>query len=204
MTSILLVTSSPRGQASYSNKVAGALVEELKTRNGGASLVVRDLSAETLPHIDQSFVAATYTDEASRSAEQREALATSDRLIAELRAADIIVIASAMINFGPATTLKAWFDHVIRRGVTFAYAEKGPKGLLTGKKVFVVEARGGVYSDGPLKVIDFQEPYLRHLLGFIGLTDVSFIHVEGVGLGPEAAKKAVDSALSSIPQLLAA
>ena len=114
------------------------------------------------------------------------------------------VIASPMFNFGLATTLKAWFDYVVRAGVTFRYAETGPEGLLKGKKAYVVVARGGIYSHGPMKAFDFQEPYLRQILGFIGITDVTFVPVEGLAYGPEAAEKSVNAALDSIPQLLAA
>jgi FMN-dependent NADH-azoreductase len=204
MTNILLLNSSPRGEASVSGKVALELVAQLKAKYRVAKLVTRDLTIDAPPHLDNSFVTGGGTPEDKRSTAQAAAIDLSDRLIGELKAADIVVIASPMFNFGPTTQLKAWFDYVLRAGVTFKYTEKGPEGLMSGKKVYVVQARGGVYSSGPAKAIDFQEPYLRHLLGFMGITDVNFVAVEGIAFGPEAAEKAVQSALDGIPQLLAA
>jgi FMN-dependent NADH-azoreductase len=119
-------------------------------------------------------------------------------LIAELRAADVIVIGAPMYNFSVATNLRAWFDHVLRAGVTFRYTEAGPEGLLPGKRVIVVETRGGLYSEGPAKAVDFQEPYLRHLLGFIGLADVTFVRAEKIGFGPEARAAAIAAATAEL------
>ena len=108
-----------------------------------------------------------------------------------------------MINFGLASTLKTWFDYLLRAGVTFRYDETGVHGLVSGKKAYLVETRGGVYSDGPAKAFDFQEPYLRHLLGFIGVTDVEAIAVEGVAYGPDVAEKAVAGALDKVSTITA-
>ena len=108
-----------------------------------------------------------------------------------------------MYNFSIPTTLRAWFDHVLRAGQTFSYSEAGPKGLLEGKRVIVVESRGGLYSEGPAQAIDFQEPYLRHLLGFIGLTDVTFVHAEKIGYGPDARDAAITAATAELRQLAA-
>jgi FMN-dependent NADH-azoreductase len=130
--------------------------------------------------------------------EEHRARALSDELIAELREADTIVIGAPMYNFSVATGLRSWFDYVLRAGETFSYSSAGPKGLLTGKRVIVVESRGGLYSEGPASAIDFQEPYLRHLLGFIGLTDVTFIHAEKIGYGPEARDAAITQAKLAI------
>jgi FMN-dependent NADH-azoreductase len=204
MKNILLLNSSPRGDASHSGKVAAELVAQLKAKAKGATVALRDLSTDALPHIDDAFVTGRTLEADKRSKAQNDAVALSDKLIAELKAADVVVIASPMINFGVATTLKAWFDYVLRAGVTFKYTEKGPEGLITGKKVYVVQARGGVYSQGPAKAADFQEPYIRHLLGFIGINDVNFVLVEGVAYGPDAAAKAEKAAIDSIPELLKA
>jgi len=203
MSRILFVTSSPRGAASLSTKVATALVDRLQAQSPGASVVRRDLAAQPLPHIGEAFLAAQALPAESRSPAQQAALALSDTLVQELFAADTIVIASAMINFGLASTLKSWFDYLLRAGVTFRYGETGPQGLVTGKTVYLVEARGGVYSDGPYKPFDFQEPYLRHLLGFIGLTEIETIAVEGVAYGPDAAEKAVAGALDRVATITA-
>jgi FMN-dependent NADH-azoreductase len=202
MSRILFVTSSPRGAASLSTKVATALVDRLQAQSPGV-VVRRDLAAPPLPHIGEDFLAAQALAAEARSPAQQAALALSDTLVQELFAADAIVIASAMINFGLASTLKSWFDYLLRAGVTFRYDETGAHGLVTGKKVYLVEARGGVYSDGPAKPFDFQEPYLRHLLGFIGVTDVETIAVEGVAYGPDVAEKAVAGALDKVSTITA-
>jgi len=121
-------------------------------------------------------------------------MARSDKLIDELFAADVVVMAVPMHNFGLPSTLKAWIDHIARAGRTFAYSEKGPQGLLKEKKAILVLARGGVYSDGPAKPLDFQESYLRSILGFLGITDVQVVRVEGVAMGEDAVKRALASA----------
>ena len=203
MSKILLVLSSPRGEASHSSRVARELVRSLTTNDPAADVVVRDLAASPQPHLDGAFLAALHTDAASRTPEQAEAVAKADGLVAELLAADSIVIASAMINFGPASTLKSWFDNLLRAGVTFRYDESGPHGLVTGKKVYLVAANGGVYSEGPAKPFDFQVPYLKHLLGFMGMTDVEVITIEGVALGPDVAEKAVQAALERASSVVA-
>jgi FMN-dependent NADH-azoreductase len=199
MSTILLVTSSPRGPASYSTRVAHALVERLRVENPGATVVVRDLAREPLPHIGEAFVGGLFVAPEARTPAQAAEVARSDALVAELFAADTIVIASAMINFAPTSTLKTWFDHVARAGVTFRYTAEGvAEGLVTAKKIYLVESRGGIYSEGPAKVIDFQEPYIRHMLGFLGMTDVVVVPVEGTVLGPEIAEKALNGALSRV------
>lgn len=207
MSKILLVLSSPRGEASHSTRVARELVGSLAASDPAADVTVRDLAAEPLPLLDGGLLAALGTEAAARTPEQAEAVAQSDSLVAELFAADTIVIASAMINFAPTSTLKTWFDHLLRAGVTFRYDESGPHGLVTGKKAYLVVAQGGVYSQGPAKPFDFQVPYLRHVLGFMGITDVEVIAIEGIAFGPEMAEKAVQAALervSSMPALVAA
>ncbi len=204
MTNVLLVTTSPRGDASYSTKVAKALVERLTGEHPDAAVTVRDLGAEPLPHIGEDFVGGMFTPADDRNASQRAEIERSDRLVDELLAADIVVIASAMINFAPTSTLKSWIDHIARSGRTFRYGADGvPEGLATGKKVYLVESRGGVYSEEPMRTIDFQEPYLRHMLGFLGMTDVEVIAVEGTIFGAEAAQKAVDAALGKVSLILA-
>jgi FMN-dependent NADH-azoreductase len=124
-----------------------------------------------------------------QSSAQQVAVAKSDTYVGELLEADIIVIASAMINFSLSSPLKSWIDHVMRAGVTFQYSESGPKGLATGKKAYLVLARGGIYSDGPMKPLDFQAPYLKTTLGIIGITDVQSVLIEGVAYGPVDCRK---------------
>ena len=204
MNQILFINSSPRGDASHSSAVAKQLIAQLKAKEPKSTVITRDLTVNPLPHIGDDFVIGSRIEADKRNAAQNEAVAVSDKLVAELVKADTVVIASPMFNFGPTTNLKGWFDQILRAGVTFKYTDTGPVGLLSAKKVFVIMARGGVYSQGPMKAIDFQEPYLRHLLGFMGLTDVSFIPIEGIAYGPEAAEKSVAAAISSIPALLEA
>ena len=189
---ILYVASSSRGSASYSNRVATDVLTELRSHNPGATVTVRDLGREPLPHIDDDFVAATRGPAASQTDEQRVLLARSDTLVDELLAADVVVIAAPMINFTIPSTLKSWVDYVARAGRTFRYSEKGPEGLVTGKQVILVVARGGVYAGNP--ALDFQVPYLKSVLGFLGMSDVEVIEVEGTAFGPDAAEKAVTAA----------
>jgi FMN-dependent NADH-azoreductase len=202
MSQILLVTTSPRGSASYSTQVAQALAAKL-TAETGATLLTRDLAAAPLPHVGEDFVVGRMLPAAERSPSQAQAVALSDALIAELFASDTIVIASPMHNFGVPSTLKAWIDYLGRAGATFSYGANGPEGLVKGKKVYLVEARGGVYSQGPMGALNFQEPYLRTVLGFLGMKDVETIAIEGVGLGAEAAEKAVAGALGKVAALAA-
>jgi FMN-dependent NADH-azoreductase len=199
---ILLITSSPRGAESLSSKVAGELVARIKSNDHATKIVHRDLAREPLPHIGEDYVVGRLTPREKQSASQKEAVTLSDDLIAELFAADTIVIASGIINFGLPSTLKAWFDYIIRAGKTFRYTPAGKaEGLVKGKKAYLVHARGGIYSEGPLKALDFQEPYLKLLLGFIGITDVEIVRIEGVALGHEAAQKATAAALSHVESL---
>jgi FMN-dependent NADH-azoreductase len=190
MCNILYISSSPRGSASYSNRIAESVIRDLRKNDPNATLVVRDLAREPLPHIDDDFVTATRDADGARTQRQRAILAQSDALIEELLAADIVVIAAPMINFSVSTTLKSWFDYVVRAGRTFRYDEAGPQGLVTGKRVIVVSASGGIYS-GENAALDFQVPWLRNMLGFLGMTDVEVIRVEGTALGPQAAEQAL-------------
>ena len=195
MSNTLLVLSSPRGEASLSTKVARSLAESISDRTG-AALTVRDLGTNPPAHIHSEFgVAATAPSESPTEA-QKAAAEESDRLIAEIAAADTVVIGAAMINFAVTSPLKSWFDRIAVRGKTFRYTETGPEGLLKGKKAYVVVASAGVYSDGPTKAIDFASPYIRHMLGFMGITDVEVIRVEGLAFGAEAAEKAISGAMA--------
>jgi len=198
MSKILLIQSSPRAEASYSTQYARHVVDDIKRRHPDASVVVRDLAQTPLPHIGDAFVGALAASPQQRTAEQAQAIARSDQLIDELIAADWIVIASPMHNFGPPSTLKAWIDHIARAGRTFSYTEQGPRGLLTNKKAVLVLARNGIYSDGPMRAMDFQEPYLRAILGFIGITDVHVVRVEGLAFGQEAVQRAMTKAREEV------
>ena len=202
MKNILYIQSSPRGSESFSQKVAQSVVSDLGERHPGAKVVVRDLAQNPPPHVGQAFVGGISTGPEQRTTEQTEALVLSDVLIDELLAADVIVLAVPMHNFGLPSTLKAWIDHVVRVGRTVSYSQKGPEGMLKGKRVILVLARGGVYSDGPARPFDFQEPYLRAILGFIGLTDVEVVRVEGVAMSAIGPEKAMASAMARSREIL--
>lgn len=196
MSQVLLITSSPRLD-SHSTRVARKLADRLASQ-AGSTVTVRDLTRHALPHIDDTFAVARNTPPDALTSTQKSALSLSDTLVQELFAADTLIIAAGMINFGIPSSLKAYVDYVVRPGVTFRYGEKGPEGLVKGKKAYLVVARGGVYTQGPMQAFNFQDTYLKAALGFIGITDVEVIPVEGVAFGPEAVKNAVSTALARV------
>jgi FMN-dependent NADH-azoreductase len=197
MSTILVLTSSALGEASVSNRLVHDAVAQLRLQDPALQIITRDLGSNPTPHLNLDSATAIRGAEPANT-EQATARALSDELIDELRAADTIVIGAPMYNFGMASTLKAWFDHVLRAGVTFSYSEAGPKGLLTGKRAIVVVTRGGLYSEGPAQVMDSQEPHLRSLLGFIGITDVTFVRAEKLAFGPEAREQAIEAARAQL------
>jgi FMN-dependent NADH-azoreductase len=194
MSSILLVTSSPRGEESLSTKVATDFVEKLTAQNPGSVVVHRDVTNETIQHLDTVTTSAIRKPAEARTAEEAVAVQHSDKLVAELLAADTVVLATGLINFNISSTLKSWIDNVARAGQTFTYTPEGPKGLVTGKKVYIVLASGGIYSEGPWASLNHAVPYLKSVLGFMGMTDVEVVYVEGLAYGPEAAEKAIAAA----------
>lgn len=200
MSSILLLTSSPRAD-SLSTKIATELADKIKAQNPGKTIVHRDLSSAPLPHIDELFTAAIRTPADARTAEQAEAVKVSDALVDELLAADTLVIGTGLINFNIYSSLKTWIDNIARAGRTFTYTETGPKGLVTGKKAYIVLASGGIYSEGPAAPLNHAVPYLKSVLGFIGITDVETVYVEGIAFGPEAAEKAIGAAQARAAEL---
>jgi FMN-dependent NADH-azoreductase len=200
MTNILILDSAATGSASVSRRLTESAADQLARRHPDARIVRRDIGAHPIPHLTEATVPAIRAGIVD-SVEARDALALSDTLIAELKAADLVVIGAPMYNFGMPSTLKAWFDHVLRAGISFRYSEKGPEGLLTGKKAIVVEARAGHYSDGPAAAMDHQEPHLRTLLGFIGITDGTVVRAEKLAFGPEAAEGAIADAIGRIASL---
>ena len=199
MTNVLIVDSAATGDASVSRRLTGELEAILRGR-GPVRIVRRDVGAVPVPHLTAGTTPAIRGAAAETDA-ARDALALSDELIAELMAADLVVIGAPMYNFGMASTLKAWFDHVLRAGITFRYSQAGPEGLVRGKKAIVVESRAGLYSTGPAAVMDSQEPHLRTLLGFIGITDVVFVRAEKLAFGPEAAAAAIEAAVAELDGL---
>ncbi len=188
MTTILHISSSSNLDGSVTREIGAVAAETLRSLHPGAILIGRDLVKRQLPHIGPEFVGAMFTNP------EAPELALSRELIDELFSSDVIVIEAPMYNFSIPSTLKAWIDHVVRIGVTFKYGPDGVEGQLKGKKVILILGRGGVYSEGPLKAMEFQENYLRAILGFVGLTDIETITVEGVAMGPEQRAEALANA----------
>ena len=200
MTNILIVDSAATGDASVSRRLTAEVERAVAGRP--ARIVRRDVGAAPVPHLVAETTPAIRGAEPETGA-ARAALELSDALVAELRAADLVVIGAPMYNFGMASTLKAWFDHVLRARVTFRYGEAGPEGLLKGKRAIVVETRAGFYSEGPAAAMDSQEPHIRTLLGFMGIDDVAFVRAEKLAFGPEAAEAAIAEAIGRIRTLAA-
>lgn len=194
---ILNVISSPRGTDSYSIKLGDAIVEKLQAANPGSNVTVRDLATNPFPHLEEAKLKSLFTPAPDRTPEQQAAAKHSDDAIAEIQAADVIVIGAPLYNFGIPSTLKAWVDHIARAGITFKYVDNAPMGLVTGKKVYVAMASGGVYSEGPAAGYDFVAPYLKAVLGFLGMTDVTVYRVEGTAM-PGQQEIALQKGLDSI------
>ncbi len=197
---ILQVNASARREGANSTKVANRIVERLRAANPGAAFTLRDLAATPHPVLDEAALGALFTPADQRTAEQAARVALDDALIAEIQAHDTIVLGVPMYNFGVPVQLKSWIDAIARAGVTFRYTETGPVGLLTGKTVYLALARGGLYRNTPN---DSQVPYLKSVLGFLGLTDVRLVYAEGLAMGPEAVARGMAQADADIDAALA-
>lgn len=201
MSNILVINSSTAGEASVSRLLVENTVQRLLEVNPGAAVTYRDLNDAPIPHLTSATVAGIRA--VAETQAELAAQSLSDELIAELKAADVVVMGAPMYNFSIPSSLRSWFDHVLRPRVTFAYGAGGVQGLLSSDtRVIVIESRGGLYSEGPTMAMDFQEPYLKTLLGFIGITDVAFIHAERIGSGPEARELAIETAKSRIAEVV--
>ncbi len=213
MTTILQINSSLHGEDAQSSRLAAEFVHAIGAANDpgapiapgaglvpGVEVLVRDLARDPVPHLTAERFQAFTTLDVKRTPEQQQAVAESDRLIAELQAADVIVIGLPMYNFGVPSTLKAYFDHVARAGVTFRYTAEGPEGLLKGKKAYVFATRGGRHAGTPS---DMQTAYVKQFLGFIGIHDVEFVYAEGLALGAAQRDAAVADAFARIEDLAA-
>lgn len=197
---ILQIDTSIRLEDSHSSRLANAISERLLARHPGAARVVRDLGRTPHPMLDAEALAALATPAPQRTPEQAARVALDDALIAEVQAADVLVLGVPMYNFAVPVQLKNWIDAICRAGVTFRYTENGPEGLLKGKTVFVALARGGRYRD---TAADSQVPYLRTVLGFLGMTAVHFIYAEGLNMGDEAARQGFAQAHADLAAALA-
>jgi FMN-dependent NADH-azoreductase len=199
MANVLVIESSARQQGSVSRQLTAQFIANWSAANPVDQIKVRDLAVDQVPHLDANLLGGWMTPATQQSEAEQAALALSNLLTDELLAADVLVLAAPMYNFAIPSTLKAWLDHVLRAGVTFKYTETGPQGLLSGKRAFVLTARGGIYAGGTQ---DHQEPYLRQALAFVGIHDVSFIHAEGLNLGGEFMEKGLNQAKAQLAQAI--
>lgn len=205
MANILHIDSSPRGDRSISRGLSYEFITSWKDAHPGDTVTYRDLGHNPVPHVDEPWIAAAFSSPDTHTPELKEAIKISDTLIDELLAADRLVFGVPMYNFGIPSIFKAYIDQIVRVGRTFAVDANGFKGLVdSSKKVLVITARGGSFPPGtPFAAYDHQEPYIRAILGFIGLTDVTFIHAENLSMGDEARAKSLADAKDAIAQAVA-
>jgi FMN-dependent NADH-azoreductase len=202
---ILQVNSSARSyqnnSGSHSTRLANELSAALLAQHPGAQLSLHDLARDPHPVLDEAALGALFTPAEQRSPEQAARVALDDALIAQVQAADVLVLGVPMYNFGISAQLKNWIDAIARAKVTFEYTANGPVGKLTGKTVYLVLTRGGIYRDLPH---DSQVPYLRSVLGFLGMTDLRLVYAEGLAMGPEAETQALAEARAQIAEAIEA
>ena len=194
MKKILHIISSPRGEVSYSIRLGRSIIEKLSAAYPDNIVKENILVNKQFPHLEEAQITSFFTPPENRTLQNREALQHSDEAIQEIMEADILVIGAPMYNFSIPSTLKAWIDHIMRAGITFKYDEKGPKGLVEGKKVYLAIASGGIYTEGPMKSFDFISSYLQSVLGFIGLTDITIVRAEGTSM-PDTKDLAIEAAI---------
>ena len=195
---ILQIKASVFNGNGQSSRLAEEFVALLREQHREVKLVQRDLVADPVPHLDGARAGAFFAKPEERTPEQGAVIAYSDALIEELRRADVLVLGLPMYNFGVPSQLKAWFDHLARAGETFKYTEKGPVGLLTGKKAYVFATRGGLYGDD-----HSQSEFVRQFLGFLGITDVEFVYAEGLAISAESRNNSLSAAQAQSLRLAA-
>jgi FMN-dependent NADH-azoreductase len=196
---ILNIATSIKGDASFSIKLSNAVLEKLAAEYPESQVKTFDLSKTPSPYLDELNLGAFFTPAESHTTTQQEAIKYSNDAVKDLLEADIIVIGVPVYNFGIPAVLKGWIDQVARAGATFSYADGSPKGLVTDKKVYLAIASGAVFSEGPYKAYDFSEPYLRVMLGFLGMTDITVFRVEGTAI-PDFAETALPKALATVEE----
>ena len=198
MSRVLIIESSARQQDSVSRQLTQTFISQWQTAHPNDSITVRDLAVNPVPHLDINLLGGWMKPAEQRNDLEQVSLERSNELTDELLAADVLVMAAPMYNFAIPSTLKAWLDHVLRAGVTFKYTDTGPQGLLSGKRAYVLTARGGIYAGS---TADHQEPYLRQVMAFIGIHDVTFIHAEGMNLGGDFQEKGLNQANAKLAQV---
>lgn len=197
---ILQINGAARSNGANSTKLADSITTRLKSKHPQATLEVRDLAANPHPVLDEAALGALFTPADQRTPEQAARVALDDALIAQVQSADVIVLGVPMYNFGIPVQLKTWIDAIARAGVTFQYTANGPEGLIKGKKVYLALARGGMYRDTPN---DSQVPYLKTVLGFLGMTDVECVYAEGLAMGAEGAIQSFAKAEETLDTMFA-
>ncbi|MDV9033456.1 FMN-dependent NADH-azoreductase [Pseudomonas sp. RAC1] len=195
MSRVLIVESSARQQDSVSRQLTRDFTRQWQAAHPADTLALRDLALNPVPHLDADLLGGWMKPEAQRSAAEVQALLRSNELTDELLAADVLVLAAPMYNFTIPSTLKAWLDHVLRAGITFKYTPTGPQGLLSGKRAIVLTARGGIHAGASS---DHQEPYLRQVMAFIGIHDVTFIHAEGLNMSGDFHEQGLNQAKAKL------
>lgn len=198
MSRVLVIESSARQQGSVSRQLTSDFIAQWLLAHPQDDIQIRDLAKEPVPHLDETLLAGWMKPAEQQNDAEKAAAARSNHLTEEVLAADVLVLAAPMYNFAIPSTLKSWLDHVLRAGVTFKYTETGPQGLLTGKRAYVLTARGGIYAGSAL---DHQEPYLRQALAFIGIHDVQFIHAEGLNMGSEFLEQGLAKARAQLAEV---
>lgn len=197
---ILQINTAARSADANSTKLADSVVVRLKAKHPQSAVEVRDMAANPHPVLDEAALGALFTPADQRTPQQAARVALDDALIAQVQAADVIVLGVPMYNFGVSAQLKSWIDAIARAGVTFQYTANGPEGLVKGKKVYLALARGGIYRDTPN---DSQVPYLKTVLGFLGMTDVECVYAEGLAMGSESAVQAFAAAEAALDAMFA-
>lgn len=201
MTTILQINSSLFSEQGVSSQLADDFVARWMARDSQVKVIRRDLGADPVPHLDVERLTAITNPAAQRSPEQQAIADSAEALIREIQKADVLVLGLPLYNFSVPSTLKAWFDHIARAGVTFRYTENGPEGLLKGKKAYIFATRGGRYQGTPA---DSQTPFVETFLNFLGITDIEFIYAEGLNMGDDHKHAGLTRAESCIEVLLAA
>jgi FMN-dependent NADH-azoreductase len=196
MSKLLYIQSSIFSDEGQSSKLAERFIQNWLAAHPGSEVVRRDLAADPVPHLDAQRFGAFTTPEPQRTVEQQAVIRFSDALVQELAGADVVVLGVPMYNLGVPSTLRAYFDHVARAGVTFRYTANGPEGLLTGKKAVIFSTRGGYYGTD-----DHSSSYVRDFLGFLGIRDVKTVIAEGLAVGEAQKETALDAARQQIAQL---